>query len=265
MTSIQPVSVESTRESVISKIPCPVIAAVGKTFPEVEITAEGINRQQFVDALSKRGFSPRLVKLLDGALRDAALASKKDGSHFDGNDLRHTAFFDGLSTFIFRNGFDEKRFNELMACAPKGYFDAPAIARMVRTLAKEQNAGLKAVLFTIAEYSAVRQTTVGANGKLDVESLKNIFVKGELGPLFHSAEHGKNLLTVGYSAAKTLACYGAQVALGVFNGNSDLPKLTPLPEEIRATFTGAAATLEPAQPGKCPMPWVHALMKKKKD
>lgn len=252
MTSLRIDSSLSTREAVVAKIPCPVIAAVARNFPEVEVTEAGIHRGQFIDALAKRGFSPLLLKLLGGALEKAAIASGKDGTHFDGDDLRKTAFFDGLTTGIFRNGFNQQRFDELMAIAKDGTWGAPEIARMVRALAKEQGAGLKAMLFTAFEYSAVRQTNVGSGGTLDRAFFERFYKEGVFTDRFHDGSFAKDTPRVVYTTAKTLVCMGAQAAIGAFTGNADLPALTP----ILGITPGASAALALASSekpkGKCP-------------
>ena len=249
MTSLAINPSSSTREAVVSKIPCPVIAAIGRNFPDVEVTEAGINRADFLGALAKRGFSPLLLKLLGGALEKASIASGKDGAYFDGADLRKTAFFDGLSTGIFRNGFNQQRFDELMAIGKDGKFGAPEIARMVRALNKEQHGGVKAMLFTAFEYSAVRQTNVGSGGKLDREFFAKFYQEGFLTERFHDGSVPKDTARVVYTTAKTLVCMGAQAAMGLVSGDADLPTFTALP----GITPGVAAALAPEKPaGKCP-------------
>ncbi len=247
MTSMAIVSSVPTREEIIAAIPCPVIAAIAKAFPEVKVTEAGIERQSLIDALAKRGFSPRLLRLLNDALLQAARANGKDGTHFDAADLRKTPFFDALTTGIFRNGFNATRFEELMQVAKNGELGAPEIARMIRALAAEQKTGLKPILFTAAEYSALRQVTVGS-GKMTTAQLESFFRNGNLGPRFHDPSYSKDLGRIGWSTAKTLVCYGAQVSVGYFTGNADLPRLSPLPPTAAA---GAAAATERPK-GKCP-------------
>ena len=241
----------AAREAAIAANPCPFQAAILKHFPNIEIRPEGASVAMFVAALRNVNVSRGACLVLERALRGAAVANGKSGEYFDAADIRKTAFLDGLSTFIFRNGFNQQRFDELMKASPNDSFGAADVARLVRACRSEQSdtANAKAVFFTLFEHSAIRHFLAGGD-RIKKGDLEAFFAQGVLTDHLLDPAKPKTLPRAFLHTAAAGLAYGAQVAINAITGgaNADLPKLTPVPPTLAA---GAAAATEPAK-GKCP-------------
>lgn len=227
--------------------PCAFQAAILNSFPNIKVTAEGASVNDFVAALQSVNVSKGICKIVGDKLREAAQASGKSGEFFDGGDIRKTVFFDGLSTYAFRNGYNAQRFSELMSASPNTTFGATDVARMVRAVAAEQKADLKAVFFTLFEHSAIRQVLAGGS-RVTKSELEGFFARGELTPHFMDPSSKKTLPRIAFHTTLAALAYGAQTAMNFITGgkNADVPQLSPIPSPASA---GAAAALAP---GKCP-------------
>ncbi len=228
--------------------PCAFQAAILNSFPNITVTAEGASVKDFIAALESVNVSKGICKIVGDKLREAAVASGKSGKFFDGADIRKTVFFDGLSTYAFRNGYNAQRFSELMTASPNSTFGAADVARMVRAVAAEQHADLKAIFFTLFEHSAIRQILAGS-ARVNKSELEGFFSRGVLTPHFMDPSTKKTLPRIAFHTAMAALAYGAQAAMNAITGgdNADVPKLSPLPSPVSA---GASAALGTAK--KCP-------------
>ncbi|MBC7793252.1 MAG: hypothetical protein H7Z43_06065 [Clostridia bacterium] len=129
---------------------------------------------EFKEFLEDCGFDKTLTDQIVGALHNAAKVGGHPGQ-IVGRDIRATDFFDKLSTFFFRNGFDSERFEDAMKkIAPDG-IGSHQIASLVRALKAEQpDANFGDDMRTIIEYAAFRYFSVGS-GKLPVEALRKLY------------------------------------------------------------------------------------------
>ena len=241
----------TVREAAIAANPCPFQAAILKHFPNIVITPEGASVAMFVEALRGLNVSRGACFVIERALRGAAVANGKSGDYFDAADIRKTAFFDGLTTFIFRNGWNSQRFTELMSASNNDSFGAEDIARMVRACRNEQSdtANAKTVFFTLFEHAAIRHFFAGGE-RIKKSELEAFFSQGSLTNHFLDPTQPKTLPRAFFHTAAAGLAYGAQVAINaITKGNdADVPKLTPVPPTVAA---GSAAATE-APKAKCP-------------
>ncbi len=233
------------RHIAIGANPCPFQAAILKRFPNIVITPQGASVSMFVDALRSVNVSRGGCLLVEKALRNAAIANGKSGEYFDAADIRKTAFFDGLTTFIFRNGFDRTRFTELMSASPNDSFGADDIARMVRACRNEQSdtANAKAVFFTLFEHAAIRHFLSGGT-RIKKSDLEALVSRGELTDHFMNPARAKTLPRAFFHTAAAGLAFGAQIAINALTrgGDADLPKLTPVPPTVASGAAAATAS-----------------------
>lgn len=202
---------------------------------------------EFKEFLTVRcSFDKTLANLLIGALSKAAAA----GGHGDaivGKDVRATDFYDNLSTYFFRNGFDAARFDDAMKqVAPNG-IGPHEIASLVRALKFEQpNAKTIDVIRTLFEYAAIRYASAG-NTKLATQDLRDLFTDAKFTARFRDASIKKSTLGVvgGFVAAGSF--YIMQNVIHALGGGYEPKKL------VAPALIGANVALEGTAPAKCPL------------
>ncbi len=194
-----------TPDQVANRNPCPV----HHDFKSVEAFKTFL--------VEKCAFDKTLAKLLIGALAKAATAGGH-GDEIHGKDVRATDFFDDLSTYFFRNGFDAKRFDDAMAqVAPKG-LGPYQIAALVRALRAEQkDASTFGVIRTLFEYAAIRYASAGS-AKMSVEDLRDLFTKGQFTERFQDAGVKKRTIGVIGGFLKASSFYVMQSAIYACTG-----------------------------------------------